>query len=148
MANKTQILDAPSDLHEWQKAFLLKTDLRQRDVYTFEKAIRAFESRDTGLSANPQQLIVESVMRAFTNLSPTGANITNEHMLKAAIEAGWIEAPEAKTGQFSANGISVTAGKHYFLGGEDVDDMHPGKVRWYGQQVARVYNRAVEAPPN
>lgn len=103
----------------WKEQFALKSDLRQRDVYAFETAVNT-----------------------LGGFSKDGSNILADHALKAAIEAGWLVGPASEV-------LRDAAGKpRYFLGGEQVDDLHPGKVRWYGLRVVAHYSAAVAPPPN
>lgn len=68
-------------------------------------------------------------------------NTAKASKLKAAIEAGWVEEPATEVGEFEKK-------KRYFYNGQNVDDMHPGAVRWLGDQVDTKYNEAVEIPKN
>ena len=97
--------------------FKLIHDIRQRHVYAFEKAL------------NAQGGIVI-----------TASSVTAGHMLKAAIEAGWVESKH-EIGEFEGE-------RRYFLNGECVDDMLSGYVRKFGAEVTAAYNKAVEIPPN
>lgn len=103
---------------KWQEMFKVKENLVQRDVYAFEDALR----------------------KAGGIMLQT-ASITAAHMVRAAIEAKWIESPETKHGEIDGK-------KVWFIGSGDIDDMNAGRVRWYGQQVSAAYNQAVELPPN
>ncbi len=103
----------------WKELFKLRGDLRQRDVYAFE------------LNVN-----------LLGGFSRDGSNILAAHALKAAIEAGWIADQSSEV-------LKTSGGeKRYYVAGEDVDDMHPGKVRWYGLKVVAHYTEAVTPPPN
>ncbi len=108
--------DAPQS---WKDEFKLRPDLRQRDVYAFEENVHK-----------------------LGGFSRDGSNILAGHALKAAIDAGWLEAP--------ASEVLQTAGgeKRYHLAGVDVDDMHPGKIRWFGLRIVAHYSQAVQPPPN
>lgn len=115
-----EILEAGAETPpSWKDEFKLRDDLRQRDVY-------AFESR----------------VHTLGGFSKEGSNILAAHALKAAIDAGWVADPPSEVLQTSGGE------KRYELGGEDVDDMHPGKVRWYGLRIVAHYSAAVQPPPN
>lgn len=103
----------------WKEKLALRDDLRQRDVYAFEENVNA-----------------------LGGFSKDGSNILAGHALKGAIAAGWLDAEAAE--------VLTTAGgdKRYELNGEDVDDMHPGKVRWYGLKIIAHYSKWVTPPPN
>lgn len=103
----------------WKDEFQLRADLKQRDVYAFEENVHKLG----GFSQN-------------------GSNILASHALKAAIDAGWLEAPASEVLQTSGGE------KRYYIAGEDVDDMHPGKVRWFGLRIVGHYSAAVQPPPN
>ena len=103
----------------WKEAFALRDDLRQRDVYAFEAAVSA-----------------------QGGFSKDGSSILAGHALKAAIEAGWLAAPASEVLQ------KLDGTKRYFVEGVDVDDLHPGKVRWYGTRIIDHYARSVTPPPN
>ena len=127
--------EAPS----WKEAFALRDDLRQRDVYAFEAAVSA-----------------------LGGFSKDGSSILAGHALKAAIEAGWLAAPASEVLQMpdgtkgvfqKLDGTSevlqkLDGTKRYFVEGVDVDDLHPGKVRWYGTRIIDHYARSVTPPPN
>ena len=61
--------------------------------------------------------------------------------LKAAIEAGWIENPVCEVGKFKNQ-------KRWFYGDKNVDEMHPGAVRWLGQYIDEQYTKSTEIPKN
>ncbi len=103
----------------WQDDFKLVDDLRQRHLYAFDEALRALG----GLS--------------FAG----GGSISAQHALCAAIKAGWIETPAVEVGTFDQ-------GERFYLGGEDVGELHGGKVFWYGSQVTKAYQEAIKIPPN
>jgi hypothetical protein len=71
----------------------------------------------------------------------SAANLVAANFLKAAIEAEWVVSPPCEVGEFAGD-------KRYYYDGVDVDDMHPGKLRWIGDRAASAYNEAVSAPPN
>lgn len=106
-------------LPPWQEAFKLRDGLVQADVYVFEKVVN-----DLG------------------GFKGDGASITADHALKAAIEAGWLAEPAGEV-------LKDKAGKsRHFLAGEKVDEMHPGKVRWYGGRIIDHYIVTTTPPPN
>lgn len=116
---------AESNLHPWQAEFTLKNDLREKDVIALEKAAVAI----------PHVLI-------------SATNSYVEAYLCAAIEAGWIEAPEVRFEEVKRkgeNGRSITE-KRYYYDGKDVGEMHPGAVRWLGQEVISRYSEATTVP--
>jgi hypothetical protein len=82
---------------------------------------------------------LESVLYTFPRrtLIYTGAGAT----LKAAIEAEWIEAPPCEMGDFEGE-------KRFFYNGQNVDDMHPGAVKWLGQQIDDAYLEVTQIPKN
>lgn len=138
--------DAPAPSVNWQTAFRLKADLRQKDIYAFETELRLLEK-----SAPAVNTVVAQSLQVMRTIGMTvDASIESEHHLKAAIKAGLIEAPTWEVATVHANG--ATGGKQttrYFLAGENVDEMHPGKVRWYGKRINLAYQKAVEIPdPN
>lgn len=105
-------------MHEWQKEFKLRDNLLQRDVYAFESALH-----DAG------------------GLQFDSASVTSAHALKAAIAAGWIESPVCEKGMFEGK-------PRWFVGSVNLDELHAGKVRWYGTAVLTAYNAAVDIPKN
>lgn len=132
--------DAPS-AGNWQTAFALKTDLRQRDMYAFEEALRLLEQGKPTVDT-----LIARTFQILRNLGMTvNSSIEADHHLKAAIKAGWLVSPEAETAEISGRRARLV----YLLGGEDVDDLHPGKVIWYGARIIEAYNKAKEPPdPN
>lgn len=111
--------DGGATAPSWQESFKLRDDLKQRDVYSFETHV--------------------STLGGFSN---NGSNILAAHALKAAIEAGWLADPDSEV-------LRDAGGKaRYFMAGEDVDDAHPGKVRWFGLKIVAHYSKAVAPPPN
>lgn len=123
-AKLTEIVEeAPANgaasVSPWKDEFQLRGDLKQRDVYAFEDA-----------------------MHTLGGFSRDGSNILAGHALKAAIEAGWVAEPPSEV-------LTDAQGKkRHHLDGIDVDDMHPGKVRWYGLRIVAHYSQAVAPPPN
>lgn len=118
--DKKEVEGGAPALPSWQDQFKLRDDLRQRDVYAFEKDVNT-----------------------LGGFSTEGTQILAAHALKAAISAGWLADPDS--GDVLTDSKSV---RRYHLHGEDVDDLHPGKVRWYGMRVMAHYTRAVTPPPN
>lgn len=102
----------------WQDDFKLRADLVQLDMETFDVAVRALGGTNSGPSAN------------------------SGHLLKAAIEAGWLETPESEVLKTQKDD------KRYMLAGEDVDKMNPGMVLWYGAQIGKLYAASLVIPPN
>jgi hypothetical protein len=103
----------------WQDRFKIRADLVQADVYAFEKTAYTLGGLTTG-----------------------GYNMRAAHALKAAIEAGWLVEPAAEVLK-DARGQA-----RYLLAGENVDQMHGGKVLWYGARVTEHYTAAITVPPN
>lgn len=116
---------AETELHPWQQEFAIKADLREKDVVALEKAAAA---------------IPHIIMSA--------TNSYNEAYLCAAIEAGWIEAPETRFEEVVSKGENgrKTTTKRYYYGDKDVGDLHPGAVRWLGQEVIGRYNEVISVP--
>lgn len=103
----------------WKDNLKLRDELRQRDVYAFEENVSA-----------------------IGGFSKDGSNVLAGHALKGAIKSGWLDAEAAEV-------LTTADGKERFeLAGEDVDDMHPGKVRWYGMRIMALYTKWVTPPPN
>ena len=105
-------------MHDWQKAFKLKSNLTQLDLENFERVLFGFSRRV--LTGN------------------TGAALR----LKCAIEGEWIEAPETEVGEFKGED------NRYFYDGKNVDEPHPGAVLWLGEQIDEAYSKAIEIPKN
>jgi len=129
MAAKTKVQSngataEKDELHPWQAAFTIKADLREKDVVALEKA-----------------------STAIPHIILAGTNSYVEAYLCAAIEAGWIEAPETRFEEVTLkkDGRKVTQ-KRYFYADKDVSDMHPGAVRWLGEQVIGRYNEVTAVP--
>jgi len=88
------------------------------------------------------ELDVEKLEKALLTMPRMAlTNTAKASKLKAAIEAGWVEKPATEVGDFEGD-------KRYFYNSENIDDMHPGAVRWLGDQVDAAYNAAVEIPKN
>lgn len=131
-------------MSNWQEAFAIKADLVQGDIYKFESELRLLEKSTPGVDT-----VLDRVSQILRSMGMTvESNIETEHNLKAAIRAGWIENPTCEIAEISANG-SGKKSTRYLFAGTNVDEMHPGKVRWYGRQIIQAYNAAVEIPdPN
>lgn len=104
------------ELYDWQKEFKLKQDLVELDVENIERELIKFPR--------------------YT-LKQAGAAAS----LKAAIEAGWVEAPECEVGEYEGE-------KRYFYDGKNIDEMHPGAVRWLGERVDELYREVTQIPKN
>ncbi len=115
---------AVTELHPWQEEFVIKADLREKDVVALERA---------------------AVAIPHVILSATNSYL--EAYLCAAIEVGWIEAPETRYEEVrrQENGRTVTD-KRYFYAGNDVREMHAGAVRWLGQEIIGHYNEVTAVP--
>lgn len=126
----------------WQKVFELHPIEKQGQVYAFENALRVLDPRP----ATPQT-VLEIVFNTLQNMGfVVNASVEAEHNLRAAIKAGWIKTPlcEVETVQ---NGKGTK--QRYLFEGVEVEDLHPGKVRWYGARIREAYQKAIEIPdPN
>jgi hypothetical protein len=69
------------------------------------------------------------------------SNTSAASKLKAAIEADWIVEPDTEYGDFEGR-------RRYYYGGKDVDEMHPGAVRWLGGQIDKLYQETTQVPKN
>ena len=112
-------------LHPWQQEFVLKADLLERDVVALEKATVAIPH------------VILSATNSFA-----------EAYLCAAIEAGWIESPEVRFEEVASKGKDgrKTTTKRYYYADKEVGEMHPGAVRWLGQEVIGRYNEVTAVP--
>jgi len=115
---KTGAANESAPVPSWKAEFELRKDLLQRDVYLFETALHELGGLQAGLS-----------VRAV-------------HALKAAIDAGWLAAPASEVLK------TLSGEKRYTLGGEDVDNLHAGKIIWYGARVVEAFTDAITVPPN
>lgn len=61
--------------------------------------------------------------------------------LKAAIAAGWVVSPDCEVGEFEGE-------KRYFYNKQNIDEMHPGAVRWLGDQIDKLYRDVTAIPKN
>jgi hypothetical protein len=94
------------------------------------------------LKGSLTQLDVENFERSlFTFPRRLLANTGAGAELKAAIEGGWILAPTCEVGDFEGE-------KRYFYNEKNVDEMHPGAVKWLGERVDDAYQEATEIPKN
>lgn len=119
MEKANQPVETPPAVPAWQTAFKLRDRLVQRDVGAYE-----------------------AVFTRLGGWTGAGSALAAERALKAAIEAGWLVEPVSEV-------LTDQAGKkRYTLGGENVDDAHPGKVRWYGASVLARYTETQQPPPN
>lgn len=110
-------------LHEWQSQFKLKDELLQGDFYNIEMALFDMPNIAT--------------FRRHSDMS-----IVNGAWLKAAIKAGWIEAPECKAVVDKKNKTSA-----YIYDGVEVDSLHPAKVAWLGKQVIDRHDAVMSEDP-
>jgi len=109
----------PEKLHAWQKDFTLKDPLLEIDVENLERAIMDFP---------------------YATLRAAGiTNLAAAATLKSAIAADWIVAPECEVGEFDGQ-------KRYFYAGKDIDEMHPGAVKWLGNQIDAAYTAVTFVP--
>lgn len=136
----------PDEGENWQANFAIKARLLQKDIYAFESELRLLEKASPSVNT-----VVSQSMQVMRSIGLTVDNsIEAEHHLKAAIRAAWIESPVCELAEVSPNGATAARKQtRYFFDGQNVDEMHPGMVRWYGRQINVAYARAVEIPdPN
>lgn len=94
------------------------------------------------LKENLVEIDVEKLEYALAEMPRIVAgNAYRGTMLKSAIASGWIEQPATEVGEFEEE-------KRYFYDGRNVDEMHPGAVRWLGDQIDKAYSTATEVPKN
>lgn len=115
----TKANGASGDVDVFGRQLVLKTDLRQRDVATWN---RVYVARPRQATADERQASLE-----------------------AAIEAGWIESPATRYEDVTVNGNLKTERRYYFDGVE-VGDMLPAEVYFYGLQISRHFDAAVAVP--
>ena len=108
---------------DWKKEFALKDQLTQGDFEALEMAI----------------LDMPRIVQIFRN---TDMNVAHGAYLRAAIQAGWITAPECKTLVEEA-----TKERAFFYAGKNVDEMHPAHVRWLGQRVIDTHDAIMNEDP-
>lgn len=115
---------AADGLHDWQRAFKIKPDLREADVVALERSAAA-----------------------IPHIILSATNSYREAYLAAAIEAGWIESPDTKWEEVrrKEDGREVVE-KRYYYDGRELSTMHPGAVRWLGGQVIIKYNEVTAVP--
>ena len=116
-------------MHDWQKEFKLKENLVELDI----------ENIETHLLKLPR-IALTNTMKAS--------------MLKGAIAAGWVEEPPSEVGEYDVE-IETEDGqkktkkeKRYFYKDQNIDEMNPGAVKWFGEQVEKAYQEATEIPKN
>jgi len=110
-------------LHDWKDDFKIKKELLHGDFAAIELAL--FELPNAARVFVHQEL---SVVR--------GA------WFKAAIQAGWIEAPECTT-LFDKKAKKTI----YLFDGIDVDKLDARRVLWYGAQVIERHDAAMKDDP-
>jgi len=94
------------------------------------------------LKQNLVELDIENLESALIDMPRIAlTNTSNASKLKAAISAGWIVEPPCEVGNFEGE-------KRYFYNGQNIDEMHPGAVRWLGSQIDNAYVEATEIPKN
>jgi len=107
----------------WQESFKIKEELKHGDYDAIELAL--FD--------------MPNAARIFKNAD---LSIVKGAWLKAAIQAGWIESPECKALVDKKNGKAA-----YIFDGQDVDDMHPGKVIWLGTRIIEAHDAVLKDDP-
>ena len=108
---------------DWKKEFALKEQLTQGD----------FEALEMALLDMPR---IVALMRNADMSVAHGA------YLRAAIQAGWITAPEC-----NALIDETTKERKYMYDGKDVDLMHPSHVRWLGKRIVDVHDAIMGEDP-
>lgn len=108
-------------LHQWQQDFELKENLTQGD----------FEALELALFKMPN--IATTFRRAELS-------IVRGAYLRAAIQAGWIVSPKCKSLVDEKDAV-------YVYDGVDVDEMHPAKVNWLGEQVVNRHDAILSEDP-
>ena len=104
------------------------------ELHDWQKAFKMKE--------NLVELDVENLEKALMDMPRMAlTNTANASKLKAAIVAGWILEPHCEAGTFGEE-------KRYFYDGKNIDEMHPGAVRWLGLQVDTRYALVTEVPKN
>lgn len=128
----------------WQADFTLKSNLVQRDIEFYEIELRKHEK-----DAVKVDTILDRVFQVVRAIGMTvNANVEAAQQLKAAIKAGWVLAPSCRV-ETVLNEMTKTGETRYFMDGVQVEDLHAGKVRWYGAKINKAYNEAVAIPdPN
>lgn len=91
---------------------------------------------------NLVELDIENIERELVRMPLMAlTNTAKASKLKAAIAAGWIVAPPCEVGEFEG-------AKRYFYNKQNIDEMHPGAVRWLGDRIDNIYSEATEVPKN
>lgn len=103
----------------------LRGDLKQRDVTAYE-----MELSQVPLPAHLFRIPSSSAYRAAA--------------LKAAIGAGWVEAPECKKREVHEDGKEVI---EYMFDGVDVDDLEPATAYKAGSAVLELYDGFTRLDP-
>ena len=94
------------------------------------------------LKKNLVELDIENLEKALIEMPRIAlTNTARASKLKAAIAANWVVEPQCEVGNFEGE-------KRYFYDGKNIDDMHPGAIRWLGDQVEDAYVEATEIPKN
>ena len=119
MSDEIKEVEGGDALPSWKDQIKLRGDLRQRDVYAFEQCVNS-----------------------LGGFNQEGSSILAGHALKAAVAAGWLADPDSEVLR------DAKGNARHFIAGEDVDDMHPGKVRYFGLRIVGHYTAAVTPPPN
>jgi hypothetical protein len=126
----------------WQTEFIIKPIEKQGQVYAYETELRTLDKETVTAGGIIQQAFQILREMGFS----TTSNIETGNQLKAAIKAGWIESPACDV-EIVQNGRGRET--RYLFAGASVEELHPGRVRWYGSQIDAAFSRAVEIPdPN
>jgi len=108
-------------LHDWKDDFKIKKELLHGDFAAIELAL--FELPNAAFS-----------------LKKFDYSVVHGAWFKAAIKAGWIEAPECTTLFDKKEKKTV-----YLFNGTDVDKLDAKRVLWYGEQVINRHDAELEA---
>jgi hypothetical protein len=103
--------------------FQLKENLTQGD----------FEALEMALFKMPN--LIQMLRRA-------DVSVAHGAYLRAAIQAGWIIAPECRALTDDKSGERA-----FFYTGKDVEEMHPSVVRWLGQRVIDRHDAIMSEDP-
>jgi hypothetical protein len=101
------------------RAFILKADMKQRDVAAWNRAYIGYGPR-TALADERQAA------------------------LQAAIDAGWIESPPVRYEDVSVDGGKVQ--RRFYFDDVLVDDMLPAEVNYYGSLCSAQFDRIMSIP--
>lgn len=128
----------------WQADFQLKSQLVQRDIVNYETELRRQEKDSVKTDT-----VLDRVFQVLRAMGMTvNANIEAGQQLKAALRAEWVVSPVGRI-ETVIDEKTKASETRYLLNGVNVDELHPGKVRWYGAQVTAAYNDALRIPdPN